>query len=440
MDPFLVGIVGLAVLAVFLLAGVHVGISLAVVGFLGLCFVLGFEPAIYMLVGGTFHKIASWALVPLPLFVLMGLLAAGGGVSKRLYDGLTLWLGKIRGGLGVATTVANAFFGTLSGSSVVNAVVFSKIAAPEMRRHGYDKKVAYGLCASAGIIGMLIPPSILMIVYGSVSGDSMGALLIAGTAPGIVLTITITGAIFLIVKIKPTWIRRTPVTEGVTWRQRFAVLPSFWPIGVIAAALFGGIFGGVFTPTEASAVAVFVVFIVLLILNHRTALGALKTSLLDTAGISAMIFLLFCGAAVFSRFMVVTGVSTWIAEIITSLDISNLFLVVLIALFYLALGTFLDGTSMILITVPIFVPVIRALGIDTIWFAMVVILAVHIGQITPPVGFTVYAAKGVAEPDVSLEDIFRGSSPFFLAGLVALAIIIAFPWLSTILPSLMLGQ
>lgn len=439
MDPFWVGIAGLAALAVLLLAGVHVGISLAMVGFLGLCFVLGFKPAIYTLVGGTYHRIASWDLMTLPLFVLMGLLAAGGGVSKTLYDGLTLWVGKIRGGLGIATTTANALFGTLSGSSLVNAVVFSKIAAPEMRRYGYDKKIAYALCASAGMIGMLIPPSIMMIVYGAVSGDSMGALLIAGTAPGIVLTITIIGAIFLITIIKPAWIGRPSDMETVTWRQRFAVLPSFWPVGVIAASLFGGIFGGVFTPTEASAVATFVVFIVLLILKRRDSLALLKTSLIDTASISAMIFLLFAGATIFSRFMVVTGFSSMIVESIIGLGMSNLALVVLISFLVLVLGVFLDGVSIVLICVPIISPAIRSLGMDSIWFAMVFVLAIHIGQITPPVGFTVFAAKGVAEPDVSLEDIFRGCIPFFVAALVALAIIILFPWLSTILPSLMVS-
>ncbi|MBA7711813.1 C4-dicarboxylate TRAP transporter large permease protein DctM [subsurface metagenome] len=277
-----------------------------------------------------------------------------------------------------------------------------------------------------------------MIVYGGLSGDSIGALLIAGTSPGIVLTITISGAVILIAKMKPAWIAHAPVA-GVTWRQRFATLPSFWPVVVIAAVVFGGIFGGVFSPTEAGAVASFIMFIVLFIIKRRASLEVLKTSLLDTAGISAMIMFIFGSATVFSHLLVMTGVSGWIIDGIIGLNLSNLSLVIVIAVMYIAMGCFLDGISMICITVPIFTPVITALGIDTLWYAMVVILAMHVGLITPPVGLDVYAAKGVAEPDVSIEDIFAGALPFFLATLVALVIVIAFPWLSTILPSLMLG-
>jgi len=439
MEPFVIGIIGVCVLLVLLLLRIHIGISLALVGFAGSALIIGVVPAAELTVSSLYHKIATFSLMTLPLFILMGLLASGGGVSKNLFDGLATWLGKIRGGLGMATAIASAAFGTISGSAIVNATVFSKVAGPETRRYGYDKKAAYGICASAGAIGMLIPPSILMVIYGSLSGDSIGTLLVAGTIPGLILTVTICGTILLITYIKPNWIPHAPM-EGITWKKRFAVLPQFWPVVVIAVIIFGGIFGGVFSPTEAGAVACFVMFIIFIFLRRGKAMSMLKDSLLETVTISAMIFLIFGSATIFSRFLVLTGVSDSIQQGIMGMDLSVTSLIIIISCMYLVMGCFLDGPSMICITVPIFSPAIGALGIDTIWYAMVAILAMHVGLITPPVGLDVYAAQGVAEPDVSIEDVFAGSMPFFVATLVALVIIIAFPWLSTFLPSLMVGS
>jgi C4-dicarboxylate transporter DctM subunit len=436
MEPFWVGILGIVLLIVLLFLEVYIGIALAVSGFIGLSVLYGFDTAAKMVAGGIYHRLASWDLMVLPLFVLMGLLAASGGVSTNIYKALRQWLGGLRGGLGIATTVASAVFGTVSGSCAVNAVVFSKISAPEMRRHGYDKRCAYGITASAGAIGMLIPPSILMVVYGSLSGDSIGKLLIGGTVPGLVLTITISLAILILSYVKPSWIPAGVLSERFTWHQRLASIPSFWPVIIVGAVIFGGIFTGIFSPTEAGAVATSVVLILFFIVEHHQPLLLLRNSLRETAAISGMIFLIFAGATIFSHFLTLSGVSDRILSGLLSIPLSNPGLVILLAFLFVVMGCFLDGISICCITVPILVPAIRALGITSIYFAMVAVTAMHVGPITPPVGIDVFVAKGVAEPDVSVGDIFVGTVPFLIATLVTVGIIMAFPELSLFLPRL----
>lgn len=435
MEPFLVGVLGIVLLIVLLMLGVHVGVALAFTGFAGMVTLVGFERALMTATTGIYYQVSNYALVTIPLFILMGFLAAGGGVSQQLYDGLKYWFGRMRGGLGIATILGNAAFGTLTGSSIVAVTVFSKISAPEMRRHGYDKKLAYGICASAGAIGMLIPPSILMVLYGILGGLSIGDLLIAGIAPGLVLTMTLCAAILIVSRLRPDAMRDGG--EQATWSQRLRSLIWFWPVFLIAGIIFGGIFGGVFNPTEAAAIAAFVMFIILFILRPRGALRHTASSLTETAKISAMVFMIFAGAEVFTRFMVLSGITTWLMDAILAMQLGNMALVLMFVVFYLVMGMFLTSISMLAITVPVLAPIVKNLGIDPIWFAMVVILAIHVGLITPPVGLNIFAAKSVAEPDVSLEDIFQGVFPFFIATLVALLIIIAFPSLTTMLPQLM---
>ena len=437
MDLLLIGILGVVALVVLLFLGVHVAIALAAIGLGGLTVVVGFDSAIWLVTTTIYYKIASYALITVPLFILMGLLAAGGGVSTKLYDGLSLWLGKMKSGLGIATVLACTGFGAVTGSSIVTAAVFAKISAPEMRRHGYDKRLAYGICASAGGIGMLIPPSVLAILYGILSGLSIGKLLIAGVGPGLLMAILYCAGIVGIGRIRPDQIKAIPIT-GVTWRQRFAVIPSFWPIVVTAAIILGGIFSGFFTPTEAGAVAAFVLAMLVIAVNRRQSPRILTSALTDAATMSCMVFIILAGACVFSRFMILTGITDAVLGLIVGANLSNLLLVVLLTVFYLAMGTLLDSISMISITIPVLVPILGALGIDPIWFAMIVITATQVGIITPPVGLSVYTSKAVAEPDVTLEDIFAGVVPFLVLGIVLLVVLIVFPEISTVLPQWMI--
>jgi C4-dicarboxylate transporter, DctM subunit len=436
MEPLVIGIIGVVAFVILLLLGVHIGVALATTGLVGLSVLFGFYPALTLTTIGIYHKVANWALITAPLFIMMGLLASGGGIAERIYESLVLWFGKFRSGLGIATTVGCAAFGAVCGSSMVTASLFAKISAPEMRRQGYDKKLAYGICASAGTIGMLIPPSILAVIYALFSGESVGKLLIAGIVPGLLLTIAFSVTIVFLSKVKPHLIGMTKPVQA-TWKQKASSLRNFWPIVLVAITVFGGIFGGVFSPTEASAVAAFLLALVLLITKARSSFRILSDTLLQTATMSAMIFLIIAGALIFARFLAVSGVSAWVLNTVINLQLDIVPFMILVVLFHIFLGCLLDSVSMVTITVPILTPVVNELGIDPIWYAMVVILAMHVGLITPPVGLNVFGAKAVAEGDVSIEDIFAGVVPFFVSMLVVLAIVIAFPSLSTILPSLM---
>ncbi len=431
MDPIYIGILGIVFLLVVIGLGIHIGIALGLTGFLGIMMITGFGPAARLAMESMYFTNASYALVTLPLFILMGYLGAGGGISKTLYDGLSKWTGRIKGSLGVATVLGCAGFGAVCGSSIVTAAVFAKVSAPEMVRHGYDKKIAYGICAAGGAIGMLIPPSILAVLYGILTGLSVGKLLLAGIGPGLLLTLLFSVQIVVYAHRHPN-----PTAEAmapVTWKERFATIPSFWPVIVTALIIFGGIFGGVFSPTEAAAFGTVVIFFLLITTRGNQAWGMLRVSLRDTASTSAMVFLTMAGACVFSRYLAITGISEKVVEVILALNLGNFMLMVLLAVVFLALGCLMDSISMMTVMIPIIHPVIMKLGIDPYYFALIFIVATQVGIITPPFGLAVFTVKGVAEAGVTLEEIFIGSMSFFYIMCVSLVIMILFPIIITFL-------
>jgi len=453
MDPYLIGLLGLILLLVLLALGMHVGVALAVSGFAGLWYIVGFERAMAMGVSSLYGKVSTTALVTLPLFILVGYLASGGGISRDIYKSLDLMIGKFKSGLGIATVLACTAFGTVCGSSLVTAAVFAKISAPEMRARGYSKGLAYGICAASGSIGMLIPPSILAIVYGMLSGVSVGKLLIAGIIPGILWAVIFSLTIILIARFLPTWIQDTSAkAPSATWLQKIMSLRLWWPVIVSGAIIFGGIYGGVFTPTEASAVAAFVLFVYYVIRSlflkenennenpdHGAGVGGrfsdLYGILIDTATTSAMIFFVFGSATIFSHFTMFTGLTNKLTAFVIGLQLSKLSLVIMFSIIYLFLGCFLDSISMLCITINLFNPIVARAGVDPIWYAVIVILSIEIGFITPPFGINVYSVLGVAEEDVDIKDLFVGSFPFFIAEVISLVIVFAFPILSTYLPA-----
>lgn len=438
MDPLFVGILGVILLLVLMALGVHIGIALGTTGFLGLICIIGFDAAITMAMTSIYFKISTYSLIVIPLFVLMGLLGASGGLSKSLYDGMAVWTGKIKSGLGIATILGCAGFGAITGSSIVTSAVFGKVTAPEMRRHGYDKKIAYGLCAAGGSIGMLIPPSILAVVYGILSGLSVGKLLIAGIGPGVLLTGLFCLQLVILGRLRPDLIG-SKGTGGSTWKEKVKTIPSFWPVMVTGLVIFGGLFGGVFNPTEAAAVATVLIFVILVFTKGKEAWLSLGAGLLDTAKTAAMIFLILAGACVFSRFLVISGISDKVVEIILDLNLSNLGLVVILGFFYLLMGIVIDSISMLAISIPFLQPIIDQTGIEPYYFAMVAITATQVGIVTPPLGLAAYTVKSVAEPDVTLEDIFSGSFYFLLALMVGLALVVLFPSVSNVLVSTFMG-
>lgn len=436
MDPFLIGIIGIVVFLIFLSLGVHIGVALGLVGVFGLAVFLGLKPAITVLATSAFHLAADPSFIAIPCFTLMGLAAMYGGISDATFNALNKIIGRFRGGLGIASVAACTAFGAVCGSSAVTAQVFAKASCPPMRRQGYDKRLAYGLVTTSGIIGMLIPPSMFAVIYGLVTGESIGALLMAGVGPGLLLGVLFSGVIIVISVLKPKMVSRGSV-EGasLTKKERLAAIKGLWPIAISALVVTGGIYGGVFTPTEASAWGALSILIISMTWGGMR-WKQLAQTMSETISIVGMIFLLLTAAKVFGRFIVVSGVSANLVDFIVSLNPNDWQLMVGMIILYLILGCFLDGMSMLVTTVPIIYPVIQVMGIDPIWFAIVMIMAMETGLVTPPVGMNAYIVKSVAEPDVSLEDIFLGVLPFLGVMVLGIILVIIFPEIGIWLPSL----
>ena len=440
MEDLWIGLGGLAVLIVLLAIGVHVGVALAVTGFAGVVLMTNFNSGATLLASGFFYKIADKSLITVPLFVLMGLLAAAGEISDNLYNAAAVWMNKVKTGLGMATVVACAGFGAVCGSSLVTASVFAKVSAPHMRTRGYSKQLSYGICASAGMIGMLIPPSVLAVIYAFVSGESVGKLQIAGAGPGILITILFGLGLFILSKIKPQWVNPSSGDIKITWKKRLNSLLPTWPVLIVACVVFGGVFRGVFSPTEAASIAAFIMLVLLIVIRRRKAKRDLLYAFTETSAVCAMIFVITGGGTVFSNFLVLSGVTPMVTKFILGSGLSVMSMVLAIIVLYLILGCFLDGISMVVITVPVLHPVMVSLGVDPVWYAMVAILSMEIGLITPPVGLNVYGTQAVAEPDVRVEDVFAGSIPFFFMALIGLGILLAFPQVATFLPNVMIPR
>jgi len=434
-DPLWVGIGGVCLLLILLFGGVYVAVALALSGILGIIVIIGFQPAMTLLVTTFFSYGINYAFIVIPLFVAMGLFSAETGISKDSYDTLAKWLGPMRGGLGVATVGACTIFGTLTGSSIVTSMVFAKVSAPEMIRHGYNKRMTYGLVASAGSIGMMIPPSILVVFYALITEESVGRLLMGGIGAGLVLASCLSGAFILLLTLRPSF---GPPTKKIsaTWKERFVSLPKLWPALVVATIVIGGIYAGIFTVVEAAGVGTFVLFLLFIISKgfSRRTWAPLSATLREALSITAMVLLILVSAQVFSRLLVLSGLGGIMTDFLISADLTAIQFVVAVTALYILLGCLIDAFSILAITIPVLLSVVESTGIDPIWFATLAILATQIGTVTPPVGLTVYAVKGVAPSDVSLGDIFRGVTPFFVAMVIAQAILIRFPILITWIP------
>jgi C4-dicarboxylate transporter, DctM subunit len=439
LDPSTIGYLGIFVLLFLLVLGLHIGVALGAVGIIGTALMVGWGGALSLAVGSIYHQIAAFELLSVPLFVLMGYLSSVGGVSQDIYEALGLWVNRLKGGLGIATVASCTAFGTVCGSSLVTSVVFTKLSAPEMRKHGYDKKLAYGICSSSAMIGMLIPPSILLVVYGILAGESIGKLLISGVTPGLLLFVLFSLTIMAIGAIKPSMIQDSARRE-ITWKERIQGIRKIWQVFLVVGVIFGGIFGGIFNPTEAAAVATAVLIALILFTRPQESMVLLKKAFQDTASTSGMIFLILGGSAVFSHFLTLTGITQSLAEYIIGMQFSKFVLLWVIMGFYGILGCFLDSISMLCITIPLFNPIIAAAKIDSIYYAVLVVMAIEIGLLTPPVGLNVYGSFAVAEKDVTIEDIFAGAFPFLIVSILSLAMLMYIPRLGTFLPSLMMGD
>lgn len=436
MDPITIALLTVAGVFILVLAGVHIGVSLALLSVLGIWAITGKGAVAVSLLNTTaYSSVMDYIFAVIPLFVLMGILANLSGATRDLFSSAQVLFGRIRGGLGIATVIANAVFAAITGVSVASAAVFSKLAIPEMMRLRYDRKFAYGIVAGSAILGMLIPPSILMIVYGVLTEQSIGKLFAAGIGPGVVVSIILSAGIWLRVRLNPAI---APMTDAGTITRadmlRAAVKP--WAVVLLILLVLGGLYGGLFTPTEAGAVGAAGALVLALVARQVNRASA-REVLMDVGRSTASIFLLLIAAQMYSRMLTISGLASALSEWAAGLKVPGMVIVLAFVLVFLLLGMIIDSVSILLLTIPIMYPVVIKLGYDPIWFGMVSIVAIEIGLLTPPFGMVPFAMQASLGRSASLEEIFAGSFPFTLLLGVALGCVIAIPPLSTWLPSVL---
>jgi tripartite ATP-independent transporter DctM subunit len=433
MDPTTVGIIGLLVMFLLMATGLPIGFCFITVGFSGIICLSGWHTAINTLARMPFTWMTQYVFTCVPLFILMGLVVANTGIAEDLFEVGHKWVGRIKGGLAMATTLGVGAFSAVSGSSTACAATMSAICYPEMKRKNYSNALSTGCIAAGGGIDLMIPPSLGFVLYGIITEASIGKLLIAGIIPGILQVGSFLVAIYLLVKFKP---QHAPIMDDAryTWMQKIASLRKLWSTALLFILVMGGIYLGWVTANEASAVGA-AGAIILTMLQRRLTWKNLKQTLIMTSSVTAMITILVIGAMVFSVFLTLSGLPNYLAQILTNFQ-SQWAIVLIILLLYIPLGMVMDATAMIVLTLPLYQPFLMAAGIDLIWFGVLVILCVEIGLISPPVGLNVYTVKGVIK-EVPMETIFRGMVPFLIADFLVLALLYLFPWFSLFLPRMM---
>jgi C4-dicarboxylate transporter DctM subunit len=432
MTPELTGILGIVILLILIFLRVPVGFAMTFVGFAGFAYLVGLDAAFGILRNVPYTSVASYSLSVVPLFVLMGAFTLHAGLSQDLYATAQKWLGHLHGGLSMATVAGCAGFAAISGSSMATAITMGRVVLPEMKRYNYDPALATGSIAAGGTIGILIPPSVTLVVYGIITETSIGKLFLAGFIPGVLEAVFYIITIYIVCKLKPSWGPRAP---KVSLTEKLISLKNTWAVLLLFLLVIGGIYLGIFSPTEAGGVGAFGAFAFAL---GRRKLGwkEFKQSIIDTAGMTAIIFTILIGAYLLTYFMAVSRLPIELSEAIGSLQMNNYLLLVCIMVFYIFLGCFLDVMAMIMLTIPIFFPLIQSMGFSTIWFGILVVRIVEIGLITPPIGMNVYIIKSVAK-DVPMEKIFKGIIPFLASDVLHVVLLVAFPAISLFLPSLM---
>jgi tripartite ATP-independent transporter DctM subunit len=429
------GIVGVALLLFLMIVRCPISFSLLFVGTVGLIYFMGLHSAIIFVPLQIYKYLAKFTFIAVPLFLLMGYFTFHAGLTSNAYMVARDWVGHLPGGLGIATVLANAAFGAAAGSSLASCAAFSKIAIPEMSRSGYSMRISTGIVASAGGLAILIPPSIIMIIYGILTETSPGKLFIAGIFPGILYVVVIALGIIPLVRFSSTWKSREKISRPPL-RQRLNDSYRLWSIFVLALIVIGGIYTGLVSPTEAAGLGAFASMLMALILG-RLDWATFKDSVGSTVHASSMIFLLLAGASVFSTFLTRSGLMQVVTTSVIEMEVPLYALLGILAIFYVILGMFLDSISMMVLTLPFVVPVMVSKNIDFIWFGVFITILVEVGAITPPLGLNIYVMKGVLRDQLSLEELFYGAAIFVPLILLVLAIIILFPQIATWLPGLM---
>jgi tripartite ATP-independent transporter DctM subunit len=433
MTPTLAGIVGIAALLALLFLRMPIGIAMALVGAAGIALLNSPDAALTVLGSYPYSNAAVHALSVIPLFVLMGNFAVVSGMSGDLFAAAYAWIGHRRGGLASATVLACAGFAALSGSSVASAITMGRVALPEMRRYRYDLRLATGVVAAGGTLGILIPPSTILVIYAILTEQSIGKLFLAGFLPGLLLTALFVLTVIAVCALRPGY---GPPGERRPLPERMAALKRASAFFVVVIATIGGMYAGVFTVTEASAVGAGLTLAHAL-WRRRLTWANLADSLLQTVRTTAMVFLILIGAHIFSPFLALSRIPVDLANALVALGLPSLAVLGVILVAYVLLGMFLEGFAILVLTVPIVFPIVMALGYDPVWFGIFMVIVLEMGLISPPVGINVFVVKGVAE-DVPMGRIFAGILPFWLAMVACVLILVAFPQIALVLPNSML--
>lgn len=433
LSPEVTGIVVVSLLMVWLFLGAHIGVALGLAGFLGIYLSVGPDAAFAQIAAIPFGTTNSFSLAVIPLFILMGSFATVSGITTELFRMAYVWLGALRGGLAMATVMSSAAFGAASGSTIVNAAVFTRMAMPEMARFGYDIRLSAGCIAAAGTLAALIPPSILMVIYAVITEQSIGKLLIAGVVPGILTAIIYCGGIYILARVRPDL---APLANlKFTWTDRFQSLKGVYGIMLLFGIVVGGIYGGYFPATYAGAVGAFGAFLIALA-RRRLTPGSLINVLKEAAVTTSVIFIIVIGGMLFARFLTYSGLVTTISSSLIGLGVGKYTYLLCFVLLFTILGCFIEPIAIMVMTLPIMFPVMKEAGFDPIWLGVIAVKLAEIGVLTPPVGLNVFVVKSSSPIPVSLGQAFAGVTPFILLDFLSLGLYVAFPEMILWLPNL----
>ena len=427
-----IGFAGVGVLFLLLLLRVPVALALIAVSFGGVAFMLGLAPAIGIISNTPFSFVASWSLSAVPMFLLMGFISFHAGLTAGLFDAAKAVLRRVPGALAISSIFACSGFAAVCGSSLATAASMGRIAIPEMIKSGYSPSFASGAIAAGGTIGALIPPSILMIIYGVFAETSVIKVFMGGITIGLLTAVSYAIVVLITCWLRPDIAPPKPL-DADNIDTRAAIL-NIWPVLVLMLIVFGGLFSGAFTATEAGAIGALGSILVSL-LARRLSWQVLRVSMIETLQTSASLFIIGVGAAMFTRFLGLTGLSSFLSSFVTGADLSYMELMVIVVIIYLILGMFMEPFGAMLVTLPVLLPIFRAYGIDLVWFGVLCVKLLEIGMITPPVGLNVFVIRNVAGKYVSVAQIFKGVVPFLAADIAVVALIIAFPAIILYLPS-----
>jgi len=434
LQPEIIGVIGVILLLVLMLLACPVWLTLILVGFTGSGLIIGFKGTLGILATTPYYQVASFGYVVLPMFIIMGSFAMVAGLGDDLYKVARYWIGKLHGGLAMATVAGCALFGCVSGSAIATSATFTKVSLPEMRKNKYDDKLSLAVIASAGPLAVLIPPSGVMVFFCMVTDASLGRLMLAGFIPGALSAVLYMGMIYFWARLKPGL--ADPTTLTYSWKEKFLALRWIIIVAIIVIIMLGGIYLGVFSPTEAGAIGAFCTFVIAL-LRKSMSLNKLKDSLLETTRTTVMVLLIVMGSMIFGRFLVVSGITDTIINFFVSLPVPPIVSVVLIMLVYIVGGTVMPALSMLAITLPVVFPLFTVgFGYDPSWVGILSILILEMASITPPLGLTLYAVMASGE-NVDFGKMVQGIIPFIVVNLVLVVLIAAFPIISLWLPNMM---